>query len=82
MSTNYYGTGEVTPPFCATIRASGLGEVWTHDTDDFKFRQFGWRTTTLENEYSDNTLVGNWNEERYDIKNMKKAKPVLSPVII
>ncbi|KAK2148514.1 hypothetical protein LSH36_492g02002 [Paralvinella palmiformis] len=66
------------PPFCSMVRSSGLAEVWTHNHDDLKFRQFGWRCTNQENEFSKDTLVGNWNEERFDIEEQKKAKPLPS----
>lgn len=48
------------------MRSSGLAEVWTHTHDNLKFKQFGWRCTTKENSYSDQTLVGNWNQQRFD----------------
>ena len=60
----------------------GLGEVWTHEHDAAKFNQFGWRCTNKENSYSDNTLVGNWNERKFDIKEQRKAKPLPSSVSI
>lgn len=56
------------------VRASGLGEVWTHGHDDLKFTQFGWRCTNKENSYSNETLIGNWNESRFDIEKQKNAK--------
>ncbi|XP_072166335.1 cilia- and flagella-associated protein 68-like [Diadema setosum] len=60
--------------FRSMVRASGLGEVWTHTTDLEKFRQYGWRTTTKEDCYTPNTLVGNWNEERFDIERLRVPK--------
>ncbi|XP_013412320.1 UPF0686 protein C11orf1 homolog [Lingula anatina] len=59
------------PPFRSIIRSSGLAEVWTHTHDKLKFDQFGWRCTTKENAYNNNTLIGNWDEERYDIEKQK-----------
>lgn len=56
------------PAFRSDIRASGLAEVWTHTHDNLKFTQFGWRSTTKESSYSTKTLIGNWNEMRYDVK--------------
>uniref|UniRef100_A0A8B9EA47 Chromosome 11 open reading frame 1 n=1 Tax=Anser cygnoides TaxID=8845 RepID=A0A8B9EA47_ANSCY len=35
-----------------------------------KFFQYGWRCTTNENDYSNKTLMGNWNEERYDTRKL------------
>ena len=66
-------------PFCGFLAASGNGEVWDH-SDENKFKQFGWRCTTNETEYSHDTLIGNWNEERYDIKSIAKRKPLPSQV--
>ena len=62
------------------LHVSGLGEGWTHSTDAAKFGQFGWRCTNKESSYSDNTLVGNWNEKRFDVKEQRKAKPLPSDV--
>jgi hypothetical protein len=62
------------------VRASGLGEVWTHSTDAAKFSQFGWRCTNKETSYGNDTLIGNWNEERFDNKIVKQAKPLPSQV--
>ena len=66
-------------PFCGHITATGQGEVWDH-TDAKKFSQFGWRCTTNETNYSQNTLIGNWNEEKYDTKDMATRKPIPSQV--
>lgn len=68
------------PPFQSMVRASGLAEVWTHSTDAVKFNQFGWRCTNKEASYGNTTLVGNWNEERFDNKIAKVAKPLPSQV--
>ncbi len=73
---------EYDPPFRAQIRASGLGEVWTHTHDELKFTQFGWRCTNKENSYSNNTLVGNWNEQNFDIEKQKLAKRLPSQVSV
>ena len=70
------------PPFRSDVRASGLGEVWTHSHDELKFTQFGWRSTTKESSYSNNTLIGNWNEEKFDINCQNKAKRLPSQVCI
>jgi hypothetical protein len=60
--------------FRSMVRASGLGEVWQHTSDETKFKQYGWRTTTKEDCYSPQTLVGNWNEERFDIERIRVPK--------
>jgi len=65
------------PPFCNFLTASGHGEIWDH-TDEKKFKQFGWRCTTNETEYSRGTLIGNWNEERFDTRSMAKRRPLPS----
>ena len=69
-----------TPDFCSMVRSSGLGETWTHSEEAQKFNQFGWRCTTKESSYGNDTLIGNWNESRFDIKEMKKAKRLPSQV--
>lgn len=61
-------------PFRSMITATGLAEVWTHSHDTDKLNQFGWRCTNKESSYGNSTLVGNWNEERFDVKRMKIPK--------
>ncbi|XP_069934358.1 cilia- and flagella-associated protein 68 isoform X3 [Oryctolagus cuniculus] len=66
-------------PHCGSIiNADGHGEVWTDWTDMSKFFQYGWRCTTNENSYSNRTLMGNWNQERYDLRNIVQPKPLPS----
>ena len=67
---------ETDPPFRAMVRASGLAEVWTHSTESSKFNQFGWRCTNKENSFSNDTLIGNWNEERFDNDIAKQARRI------
>lgn len=69
-----------TIPFVSVLQATGHGEVWDH-TDAQKFTQFGWRCTNTESSYSPTrTLIGNWNEQRFDISTLSKAKPIPSQV--
>uniref|UniRef100_A0A8C6A8K8 Cilia and flagella associated protein 68 n=1 Tax=Marmota marmota marmota TaxID=9994 RepID=A0A8C6A8K8_MARMA len=66
-------------PHCGSlINADGHGEVWTDWNDISEFFQYGWRCSTNENSYSNRTLVGNWNQERYDIRNIVQPKPLPS----
>ena len=58
------------------VRASGLAEVWTHTHDNLKFAQYGWRCTTNENSYSDQTLVGNWNQQRFDTDRVLRRQKI------
>ncbi|XP_044164770.1 UPF0686 protein C11orf1 homolog isoform X1 [Acropora millepora] len=64
-------------PFVSELRATGHGELWDH-TDEKKFQQFGWRCTNTESSYNTSTLIGNWNEQRFDINRISKPKPVPS----
>ncbi|XP_076431467.1 cilia- and flagella-associated protein 68 isoform X3 [Peromyscus maniculatus bairdii] len=66
------------PHYGSLIYADGHGEVWTDWTNMSKFFQYGWRCNTNENSYSNRTLIGNWNQERYDLKNIVKPKPLPS----
>ena len=66
-------------PFVSELRATGHGEVWDH-TDEKKFQQFGWRCTNTESSYNTSTLIGNWNEQRFDINRISKPKPLPSQV--
>ncbi|XP_023422000.1 cilia- and flagella-associated protein 68 isoform X4 [Cavia porcellus] len=66
------------PHYGSLINADGHGEVWIDWNDTSKFFQYGWRCTTSENSYSNRTLVGNWNQERYDLRNIVQPKPLPS----
>ncbi|KAH9504239.1 hypothetical protein Btru_064431 [Bulinus truncatus] len=67
------------PPFCSMMRgATGGTEIWTHSNNTLKMYQYGWRCTTNEDLYSTATLIGNYNEERFDLKEIKKNKPLPS----
>uniref|UniRef100_A0A2C9KYX5 Uncharacterized protein n=1 Tax=Biomphalaria glabrata TaxID=6526 RepID=A0A2C9KYX5_BIOGL len=67
------------PPFCSMMRgATGGAELWDHTDNELKMRQYGWRCTTNEDLYRTATLVGNYNEERFDLKEIKKNKPLPS----
>ncbi|XP_041910652.1 UPF0686 protein C11orf1 homolog [Arvicola amphibius] len=66
------------PHYGSLIYADGHGEVWTDWNSMSKFFQYGWRCSTNENSYSNRTLIGNWNQERYDLKNIVKPKPLPS----
>ncbi len=75
------GLREELPPFRAMIQGSaGLSEAWRHDTEDLKMGQFGWRCNKQESLYKNHCLIGNWNEERFDINRMKHPKPLPSQV--
>ncbi|XP_066920058.1 cilia- and flagella-associated protein 68-like [Clytia hemisphaerica] len=63
-------------PF-TNLSASSNGEIYDI-TDAKKFVEFGWRCSTNESGFKSETLIGNWNEERYDIKYLAKKKPIPS----
>ena len=67
-------------PF-TNLSASGNGDIYDI-SDAKKFVEFGWRCSTNETGFTSETLNGNWNEERYDIKYMAKKKPIPSQVYI
>ncbi|XP_009327839.1 PREDICTED: UPF0686 protein C11orf1 homolog [Pygoscelis adeliae] len=60
------------------MHATGHGELWMDWDSTSKFSQYGWRCTTNENDYSTKTLMGNRNEERYDIQRIVQPKPLPS----
>ncbi|XP_048199789.1 UPF0686 protein C11orf1 homolog isoform X2 [Perognathus longimembris pacificus] len=66
------------PHYGSLIYADGHGEIWTDWNNMSKFSQYGWRCTTNEDSYSNRTLIGNWNQERYDLKNIVQPKPLPS----
>ncbi|CAL1543464.1 unnamed protein product [Lymnaea stagnalis] len=67
------------PAFRSIVRAAtGGAETWSHTDDSMKMRQYGWRCSTNEDLYSTRTLIGNYNEERFDLKEIKKNKPLPS----
>uniref|UniRef100_A0A8C3FTS7 Cilia and flagella associated protein 68 n=1 Tax=Chrysemys picta bellii TaxID=8478 RepID=A0A8C3FTS7_CHRPI len=62
------------PHHGSLIHATGHAEVWTDWNSTSKFSQYGWRCTTNEDAYSNKTLMGNWNQERYDIRKITQPK--------
>uniref|UniRef100_A0A673U280 Chromosome 11 open reading frame 1 n=1 Tax=Suricata suricatta TaxID=37032 RepID=A0A673U280_SURSU len=66
------------PHYGSIINADGHAEVWTDWNSVSKFFQYGWRCTTNENAYSNRTLMGNWNQERFDLRNIVQPKPLPS----
>ncbi|XP_041947359.1 UPF0686 protein C11orf1 homolog isoform X1 [Alosa sapidissima] len=61
-------------PFHYMLRANGQSEVWHDSFKDAKLRQFGWRCSTSENAYTTNTLIGNWSEQRFDMRYSTKVR--------
>ena len=55
-------------------------QVWTHEHDDNKFNEYGWRTGNNEENFNAGVLLGNWYEESRDISKAKLAQKVDSPV--
>uniref|UniRef100_A0A8C6E1C8 Cilia and flagella associated protein 68 n=1 Tax=Moschus moschiferus TaxID=68415 RepID=A0A8C6E1C8_MOSMO len=87
FSTSKYSSSEkrqvlacflTNPHYGSLINADGHAEVWTDWNDISKFFQYGWRCNTNEDAYSNRTLMGNWNQERYDIKYIVQPKPLPS----
>ncbi|XP_028931001.1 UPF0686 protein C11orf1 homolog isoform X1 [Ornithorhynchus anatinus] len=60
------------------LHADGHAEVWTDWNAMSKFSQYGWRCGTNEDTYSLRTLMGNWNQERYDLREIVKPQPLPS----
>lgn len=64
---------------------SHKGEIWPRwMSEPVKLSDLpGWRTgQTNENCYRNECLIGNWNEERYDISRQKMIKRLPSDVIL
>uniref|UniRef100_A0ACB8EY46 Uncharacterized protein n=1 Tax=Sphaerodactylus townsendi TaxID=933632 RepID=A0ACB8EY46_9SAUR len=66
------------PLYGSSLPADGHGEVWEDWNSSSKFFQYGWRCTTNEDSFSNKTLLGNWNQERYDIRRVLQPKPLPS----
>ena len=63
------------PSFQGFLKASGQAELWDRGAGRGKKSsdQLGWcRTHTTE--YSSDTLIGNWNEERFDVTKLAQSK--------
>ncbi|MBN3292964.1 CK001 protein, partial [Polypterus senegalus] len=41
-----------------------------------KFKQYGWRSGTSEDAYTNQTLIGNWNEERFSVSSATRSRPL------
>lgn len=79
MEEEMNSRGQKPVAFRSMVRgATGGGEVWSHTDENMKMRQFGWRCTNSESLYESGTLIGNWNESRFDLKEIKKNKPLPS----
>ncbi|KAL5499627.1 hypothetical protein EMCRGX_G011079 [Ephydatia muelleri] len=65
------------PAFRGFSKVSGYAEIWD-ETDTKKLEQSGWRTGTNENAYSTDTLIGNWNEQRFDVTYISKRRSLPS----
>ncbi|KAI7812570.1 UPF0686 protein C11orf1 homolog [Triplophysa rosa] len=75
--SNEFSRIQSSRPFHHMLRASGQSEVWYDFTDEEKFRRYGWRCSTNEDLYSNVTLIGNWNEERFDThRNVALRRPL------
>ncbi|XP_074704995.1 cilia- and flagella-associated protein 68 [Strix aluco] len=61
-----------------SAQGAGCGELWMVWDTTSKLHQYGCRCTTNENDYSTKTVMGNWNEERYDIQRIVQLKPLPS----
>uniref|UniRef100_A0A8C8VMC5 Chromosome 11 open reading frame 1 n=1 Tax=Pelusios castaneus TaxID=367368 RepID=A0A8C8VMC5_9SAUR len=66
------------PHHGSLIHATGHAEVWMDWNSTSKFSQYGWRCTTNEDAYCNKTLMGNWNQERYDIQKIAQPTPLPS----
>ena len=67
------------PTFKGFSEATGHTSLLS-DSSEEKLNTFGWKVTTNEESYSSDTLIGNWNEEKFDIKSMSRSKPLPSQV--
>lgn len=65
------------PGFHGFSKASGHAELW-EETDPKKLEQSGWRTGTNESAYTADTLIGNWNEQRFDVAYISKRRSLPS----
>ena len=57
------------PTFSGFLKASGKAEIWTNTEGNNC--QPPWQ---LLNTYTSDTLIGNWNEERFDVKELSQTK--------
>ncbi len=67
------------PALRGFVKASGKAEVWEGGREG-KAGELGWQTRTNESAYSSDTLIGNWNEERFDVTRLSQPKCLPSQV--
>ena len=61
------------PSFQGFLKASGQAKLWDKGGKADSADQLGWcRTHTTD--YSSDTLIGNWNEERFDVTKLSQSK--------
>ena len=69
------------PTFEGFLKATGHVEMWGDSgVEDTKFQELGWGATTNEGNYSQTTLIGNWSENSFDVKELVKPKTLPSQV--
>lgn len=61
------------PSFTGFLKASGQADV-SAGTDKKEFDQSKWSANTARGRYSSDTLIANWNEERFDVSKLAKPK--------
>lgn len=63
------------------MKASGQAAVWEGGKGEKEGgRGLSWQSRTNESAYSSDTLIGNWNEERFDISCISQPKCLPSQV--
>ncbi len=67
------------PAFRGFVKASGQAAVWEGGRGG-KDGGLGWQTRTNESAFSSDTLIGNWNEERFDVSRLSQPKCLPSQV--
>ncbi|XP_075460526.1 cilia- and flagella-associated protein 68 isoform X1 [Ascaphus truei] len=53
-------------------------EILINFEPECKFKPYSWLCTTKEDSYSNKTLIGNWNQERFDLRTLQERKPLPS----
>lgn len=66
------------PTFSGFLKATGHTEMW--DLVEVGDQTSDWSSSTNERSYTRGTLIGNWNEDQFDVKEIVKPAPLPSQV--
>lgn len=78
MATTANDDAKCTPTFSGFLNATGHSEMW--NLMKVGNQSSDWSSSANEKRYTQGTLIGNWNEDQFDVKEIIKPTPLPSQV--